>query len=191
MKYLALGSRIQKIREKKKVSLEALSQKTQIEIERLKRIEAEKEQPLIGTLISIAKALEVNVADIFRDRISEKAFEIVRKAEREKVRPLMKPAKTHLFDYAYDLLIPPGSDKHLSAYLIDLPPHQSRRPTDDITHSGEEFMFMIEGSLEGEIGGKKISLSEGDSLYFRSTEPHVFYNPSNKHARAIAVIYPF
>lgn len=191
MKYLALGSRIQKLREKKNLSIDELSKKTGLSVEKLIRIEEDKEQPIIGNLILLSKALGVNVADIFRDRFSDKAYEILKKGERQKVKPLLKPTKAHLFDYTYELLTHPGPDKHLSAYLIELPPRQGRRPSEDVTHSGEEFMYVLEGEFVGEIGGKKITLKEGDSIYFRSTESHVFFNPNDQIARAIAVIYPF
>lgn len=191
MDYLALGKRIRDLREKKGLSLEAVSEKSGIPVAKLKKIEADKEQPLIGALISLSKALNVNVADIFRDRPLKRNFEIVRKSEREKVKPLLAPAKTKIFDYQYQLLTHPSDDKHLDAYLIELPPFQSKPPRDDATHDGEEFIFLLEGVLAGEIAGEAFQMEPGDSLFLRSTLPHVFYNPGKITAKALTVIYPF
>lgn len=191
MDYLALGKRIKDLREKKGLSLEDVSEKSGIPVAKLKKIEADKEQPLIGTLISLSKALNVNVADIFRDRPLHRKFEIIRKSDREKVKPLVTPSKAKIFDYQYELLTNPSDEKHLDAYLIELPPHQSKPPRDDATHDGEEFIYLLEGVLEGEISGESFRMEPGDSLYLRSTLPHVFFNPGKITARALTVIYPF
>jgi transcriptional regulator with XRE-family HTH domain len=191
MKYLALGDRIQNFRERKALSLEEVAKKTGISVDQLKRIEANEEQPIIANLILLSKALDINVADIFRDRPLRKAFEIMRKKDRKRVQPLVQPAKTKIFDYTYEPLTSASEDKHLDAYLIELPPHQTKRPTNDVTHEGEEFIYILEGEMAGEIAGEKFHLEAGDSLFLRSTSPHVFYNPTSKPTKALTVIYPF
>lgn len=191
MKFLALGTRLKKLRERRKLSITGLAKKIGIDPEKLERIESDLEQPLIGTLVSLSKALHVNVADIFRDRPQKGSFEIVRGHEREKIKPLLKPGKGKIFDYQYELLTAPAADKHLEAYLVEVPPRQSQRPHDDVTHPGEEFMYVLEGVIDGEIDGRKFSLKKGDSLFFRSSESHVFFNPHETMARALVVIYPF
>lgn len=191
MKSLALGKRLKHLREKRKLSLKALAATVGVTEGKLERIEQDLEQPLIGHLIQIAKALDVNVAEILRDRIPKQPFQIIRQKDRERVRPLRDVKKSKIFDYQYEFLTHPSEDKHLDAYMIELPPRQSKPPRDDMTHPGEEFIYLLEGRLEGEIDGEKIFLEPGDSLYLRSTQAHVFFNPGDQVARAVTVIYPF
>jgi transcriptional regulator with XRE-family HTH domain len=191
VKYLALGQRIRAIRERKKMSLEKIAHKTGLSIEQLSRIENDKEQPIIASLILLSKAMEVNVADIFRDRPSKVAYEVVRADHREKIRPLLRPTGAQILDYSYELLTTPGNDKHLTGYLVEFPARQSQRPSNDVTHAGEELIFMLEGSIEAEVAGQRMTLLPGDSLFFRSTEPHTFFNPHEKIARAVVTVYPF
>ena len=191
MKYLALGKRLKNLREKRGLSSDELAQVSGLSLEKLNRIEADKDQPIIAELIRLAKALHVNVADIFRDRPAAQNFEVVRKKDREKVKPLLKATKAGVLDYAYELLTSPEATKHMEAYLVDLSPRQSQRPHDDLTHPGEEFMYILSGEITAMIDGKKIELTEGDSLYFKSTDPHTFYNPAGVKAQALVVIYPF
>lgn len=191
MDYLALGKRIQAIRKRKGLSVDEVAKRAEIPVETLKKIEADEDSPLINHLIRLSKTLDVNVAEIFRDRPVKANFEIVRKEDREKVRPLVTPAKTKIFDYRYELLTHPSGDKHLDAYLIELPPHQSKPPRQDVTHAGEEFIYILEGVLEGEISGESFRLNPGDSLYLRSTQAHIFYNPGTTVTKALTVIYPF
>ncbi len=191
MKYLALGKRLRHLREKRKLSLKALASSVGLTEDKLERIENDEEQPLIGHLIQFAKALEVNVAEFLRDRVPQKTFEVIRKREREKIKPLREVKNSKIFDYQYEFLTHPSEDKHLDAFLIELPPHQAKPPRDDMTHPGEEFIYLLEGRLEGEVDGEKFFLEPGDSLFLRSTQPHVFFNPGSVMARAITVIYPF
>lgn len=191
MEYLALGSRIRQLREKKGLSSIELARSIDLPVEKLERIERNEEQPIIATLIRLSKALDVNVADILRDRPRKRTFDLMRASDRRRVKPYLEPARGRIFDYIYEPLSEASEDKHLEAYMIEVPAYQSRRPQDDVTHPGEEFMYVLEGHIRGEIGDEVIDLAPGDSLYFRSTSKHLFYNPGQKTARALVVIYPF
>jgi len=192
MKYLALGKRIKSFRERKGLSVTELADKSGVPQGQLQKYEKNEEQPIIAHLIQLAKALDVNVADIFRNRPpSKEAFEIIRKKDREEVRAALKKSKGNIFDYAYVLLTTPSDEKHLDAFMIELQPQGKRSAAGKVSHAGEEFIFILEGELKGEIEGKAFHIKAGDSLYLRSTAPHVFYNPGNKNTKAIAVVYPF
>lgn len=39
-------------------------------------------------------------------------------------------------------------------------------------YAGQEFVFVLRGSVEVEFSGKKIVLNEGDTVYFDSHIPH-------------------
>lgn len=192
MKYLALGDRLRGFREKKSLSLKQLSEQVGISENELERIEKNETAPKIAQLIRFAKELDINVADIFRDRPQEQSYELLRKSERQRFSPLLEPNKnSKIYDYSYEMLTTPGDRKHLDAYLIEIPSLQEKKPYENLTHPGEEFVYVLEGKIEGEINGEPISLSGGDSLFFRSNTPHSFYNPYPEMARAITVIYPF
>lgn len=192
MKYLALGDRLRIFREKKSLTTKQLADRVGIPENELDLIEQNKTAPKIAQLIRFAKELDINVADIFRDRPQEKSFDLIRKGDRQRFSPLLEPnAKSKIYDYSYEMLTTPGERKHLDAYLIEIPALQEKKPYENLTHPGEEFIFVLEGKLEGEIDAQAISLSAGDSLFFRSNTPHSFYNPYEETARAITVIYPF
>lgn len=55
-------------------------------------------------------------------------------------------------------------------------------------HSGQEFIYMLEGRLEIRIGDKVEVLEPGDSLYFDSQTPHGMRGLDGKMARFIDVI---
>lgn len=191
MKYLGLGKRLKRLREEKALSLDELAEKTSLPRSLLESFESEGEVPRIAHLIKLSKVFDTNVANIFRDRPPAKGFELLRRSDRSKKNPLFETEDSKIKDYAYEPLSTPSDDKHMEAFLIELPPFQSERPMDDLTHPGEEFIYVLEGRIEGRVSGERFSLGVGDSLYLRSNAPHCFYNPGSETAKAVTVIYPF
>lgn len=191
MKFLALGKRLKGFREKKRLSISNLSEKTKITEGLLENYEKDLETPRIAELIKIAKALEINVADFFRERLHQKSYELLRKEDQVRVSPLTEPSKTPVRDYLYSPLTLPSGDKHLEAYLLDFPPAQSAKKIPDLTHPGEEFLYLLEGRLKMMVEGEEFEVSAGDSVFIRSTYPHALWNPFDQGARALHVTYPF
>jgi len=57
-------------------------------------------------------------------------------------------------------------------------------------HLGEEIRYILEGTLEVDIGGKRYLLKKGDCLWHTSELPHTLRNPGKKKARYFVVIIP-
>ena len=56
------------------------------------------------------------------------------------------------------------------------------------THPGQEFNYVVEGTVRIFIAGQEIILKEGDSLYFDSSKPHGMQNADDKRCRFITII---
>jgi mannose-6-phosphate isomerase-like protein (cupin superfamily) len=48
----------------------------------------------------------------------------------------------------------------------------SRPPAAQVSHSGQEFNYVVEGRMKVTVGKAEYILSEGDSIYFDATLPH-------------------
>ena len=58
-------------------------------------------------------------------------------------------------------------------------------------HDGEEFMHVIEGSVEMSVEGQRpVTLREGDSLRYRGRDGRAIRNPTSREARLFVVIWP-
>ena len=55
-------------------------------------------------------------------------------------------------------------------------------------HSGQEFVYVVEGRLEITLGGNAVVLSPGDSLYFDSQTRHALRGLDGKPAKFVDVI---
>ena len=57
------------------------------------------------------------------------------------------------------------------------------------THSGQEFNMVLEGDMELTIGKKTLTLHEGDSIIFDSTQPHGMRTLGESKVRFLAIIF--
>jgi len=48
----------------------------------------------------------------------------------------------------------------------------SRPPAAQVSHSGQEFNYVVEGRVKVTVGKAEYILSEGDSIYFNAALPH-------------------
>ncbi|MCL2067266.1 MAG: XRE family transcriptional regulator [Treponema sp.] len=63
----------------------------------------------------------------------------------------------------------------------------SKPPAALVTHSGQEFNFVVEGRMKITVGKREHLLSEGDSIYFDAHLPHG-QSAVDGHARFITII---
>jgi len=88
----------------------------------------------------------------------------------------------------YGSLSGPLDGKNLEPLLIELPPHYKGPPP--FAHEGEEFGYILEGSLTLLIQNEEYRLEPGDSAHFVSTVPHTWANNGSKPVKAIWVVTP-
>jgi len=56
------------------------------------------------------------------------------------------------------------------------------------SHAGQEFNYILEGSMDLQISGNTITLFEGDSIYFDATKPHGMKALGGKRVTFLAII---
>ncbi len=178
-----IGARIRAIREEKGVSLEDLSRLTGFEVAFLSGIETSQVQPQLGTMIKLSKALDSAFGRLVSGT-GDKLYSITRKAERRAAaRSTSKTGKKHL--YSYKSLAPDVKGRHMEALLVQL---LTATEKDISVHDGEEFVFVLDGTVLLEIGGERFELEPGDSAYYLSTTPHLIVAKEDK-ATILAVLY--
>ncbi|MBR6293270.1 MAG: helix-turn-helix transcriptional regulator [Lachnospiraceae bacterium] len=60
--------------------------------------------------------------------------------------------------------------KIMQPLLVTIDP--SDKTADLVSHKGEEFNYVVEGTIIVTIGDKELTLNAGDSVYFNPTIPH-------------------
>ena len=57
-----------------------------------------------------------------------------------------------------------------------------------VVHDGQEFNYVLEGTILVEFGDESVILNEGDSIYFDSTLPHGQQALNGKEAKFLTII---
>ena len=171
-----IGKRLKKSRTAKKISLDQVANDTGCSVDYLKKIESGSEMPPVGTLLQIAKTLQIDSGELLRE---EKA------ANREaRVKAYTKRTQ----NYAYTTLTPGAENKHLKAFLITVDAMKAHQGV-GYQHEGEEFVYVIKGTIEVSVGDHINRLKKGDSLHFNSGIRHLMRNTGKTDAELLVVIY--
>lgn len=179
-----LGQRVAAIRKEKGLSLEDLASRTGMDVQTLSRIEKDQYTPPLGELIRLGKALETRMG-YFIAPSAPTPYTIVRAHERKRVARFASGTKKK-HGYEYESLAPDKADRAMEPFLVTL------HPTDVLemsTHDGQEFIYVLEGSMEARIGDKVEVLQAGDAIYYDSTQPHLVRCSGEGPTRILAVLY--
>jgi len=178
-----VGDRIRKIREEKDLSLDEISKMTGFDVEFLSKIENKELQPQLGTVIRLSKALDSAFGRLVSG-VGEKLCSITRKNERRTIsRSTSKKGRKQI--YTYKSLAPDVQGRHMEAFLVQLEEDPEKETS---LHEGEEFIFVLDGEVNLEIGEDKFELEPGDSAYYLSTTAHHIAAKKGK-ATILAVMY--
>jgi quercetin dioxygenase-like cupin family protein len=171
----SVGQKIKQVRSKKNITLDTIANDTGFSIDYLKKIEAGKKIPPVGALLQIARALEIDSTFFLREQAS---------AVQDRVRAYTKRTD----NYAYTTLTPGAENKHLKAFKVAIEPLQDHEGV-GYQHEGEEFVYVLSGSVEIAVGEHINVLEEGDSLHFNSGIRHRMRNVSDTRAEMLVVVY--
>ncbi len=178
-----VGRRIQLLREERDISIEDLSHLTGFSVSRLEDIENGTEKPQLGTVMKLSKALDAAVGRLVSG-MGNKLYSITRKDERKQVfRSSSKKGEKKV--YSYMSLAPEVKGRHMEALIVQL--EQSEENEVSI-HNGEEFIFVLDGTVHLNIGKESYDLEPGDSAYYLSTTSH-FISAKSEKATILAVLY--
>ena len=181
-----VGERIKELREQKGLSLREVADLTGFSTALLSQMENHLVSPSLGTIIKLARALNVRVGDFLGETEGE-PFTIVRKDERKMVSRFASKEGVK-YGYSYESLGFDKKDRHMEPFIVTLEPATVKAAKTSV-HEGEEFIFVLEGEMEVILGNHTDILYPGDSIYYDSTIPHKVQCHQDKVTRILAVIY--
>jgi len=170
-----IGKKIKRARLDKKMTFENMANATGFSIDYLKEIESGKETPPVGTLLQIARALEMDSGFFLREQESQ-------------LRKRIKAYTKRTENYAYTTLTPGAENKHLKAFRIEIEAMTDHKGV-GYQHEGEEFVYVLKGDIEVVVGDHVNRLRKDDSLHFNSAIRHKMRNVGKDTAELIVVLY--
>ncbi len=180
----AIGAKLRELRRRKRMGLAELGRHTGLSPSLLSKIERGKMYPTLPTLLRIALVFSVDLGHFFSIGGSEVA--LMRRAER--LRFPDRPGETDAA-YRFESLDYGATDRKLSGYLAEF----ESMPVDDVRlhrHEGDEFLFVLTGTLGLYVEDHELVLEAEDSAYFRATRPHGYRRIGRRRCRAVVVVSP-
>ena len=165
-----LGQRIKQIRIKKGLTQESLAVRSGLTKSYISLLEAGKKIPAISTLSHIAVALGMSIGDFFESSFDHTGIAVVRKNERI---PMARNGAP--FGYVYEALSVQKKDRVMEPFIVKILPGNksgTKSKKVEFEHVGEEFDYVIEGSVKYTIDNQDYVLNEGDAIHFNSTMKH-------------------
>lgn len=180
-----VGERVRKVRENRGLSLEDISQRTGLDASFLEQIEDGSAAPPLGAVIKLAKALEMKMG-YFISGEEDQPYTIVRRTDRRVISRYDSGKGKH-YGYEYESLAPHKKDRHMEPFLVTLVPAETE--DERSSHDGQEFIFVLDGTMEVRLGEEILALEPGDAIYYDSTVPHLVKCRGDRPARILAVLY--
>jgi len=180
-----IGKRIRILRKEKGMTLAQLAKLCECSPSLLSQIETSTINPSLNTIHAIADAFNVplvNVVTDVKDSEIPSDYRLTWSTSDPDNRKVMtlKNGEVHFELLSRGLSVP--YEFVLSIY----PPGASSGET-LAAHKGEESGYLLEGSLDVQIGEENIQLTQGQTITLLSTVPHRLINRGKKKAVAIWV----
>jgi len=187
VKALQIGHKVRELRQKYRYTLQDLAHKTGLSKPFLSQIENNHVVPPIATLLKLARALNVGLAHFFQDQEENEKISITRPSDRMRMDRRPHQDKEQV-NYIYESLERRKSSKRMEPFLVEFPVQEVER-MEFQSHTGEEFLYLLEGKVEFRTGDRVEILEAGDSIYFDSDISHSFRCLSDQPAKAVAVLF--
>jgi transcriptional regulator with XRE-family HTH domain len=176
----SLGKRLRSLRKERSLTQRNLAQQAGISVNAVSLIERNEISPSVTTLQSLAGALKVRVSYFFDDDTSAKTIFLAGKD----MQAISSKGLT------IETLGHRLTGQQMEPFLITLEPgaESGQQP---VMHSGEEFVYCLQGVMEYNVEGTVYHLNEGDVLMFEASQPHHWRNPSAQVAKVLVMLQSF
>lgn len=174
----------------KNLSIHELAERSGLSAQQIELMINSDNIPSLSALIKIARALGVRLGTFLDD---SKALGPVIHRKEDVTKPAtcssqLSTTNSHLDFFS---LAASKTGRHMEPFIIDIKPFGEEECTYS-SHEGEEFIFVMEGSIKVSYGKETHILQAGDSIYYDSIVSHLICSTHNKPARFLAVVYsPF
>ena len=185
-----IGIKITTLREALGITRDELAERSGCEVVVIEELESGALAPSLAPLIKITRALGCRLGTLLDDE-SQLGPIITRAGLADVVARFKGTATDTSGQLAFHSLAAGKASKHMEPFMITIQPGAGAA-SDLSTHEGEEFIYVLEGTVEVEYGKETHMLTSGDSIYYDSIVPHEVRAGSGAPARILAVVYaPF
>jgi mannose-6-phosphate isomerase-like protein (cupin superfamily) len=179
-----LGTRVREIRKTRKWTLKEVADRTGLAISTISKMERGEISLTYDRFMRLAQGFGLDVGELFdasAEGFSHGTVSVTRAGDA----PVHRSAT-----YDYDMLASDVTGKHMVPMIGRIKAHSFGAFEDFIFHPGEEFIYVIEGTLAVHLKWRDpITLTKGDSIYFDSGLGHAYVSTSEQDATVLGVCW--
>lgn len=158
---MEIGNKIKELRIAKDLTQEELADRAELSKGFISQLERDLTSPSIATLIDLLQVLGTTINEFFKEEPEEQIvfhyedyFEKIDYELKNKTEWIIPNAQKNMME-PIRLTLEPGG----STYL-------------DVPHEGEEFGYVMKGSIKIHVGKKIFTARKGESFYFTAHSEH-------------------
>lgn len=170
-----VGARLRALREARGWSLRTLAENCSLSVNAISLIERGRSSPTVASLLLLAEALDVPIAEFFHEDDHVGAVFVEREHRPTQVKN----------GVSMESLAPGMRNQQLEPFLFTLEPGSGNEEL--VRHPGQEFAFCLAGRVEYCVEGTTFPLDSGDSLLLEATRAHRFRNVGSATAKVLVV----
>lgn len=145
-------------------TLEEIAQASGLTRGMISKVENGKATPAVDSLVRIAGVLGVSASVLLEE--SSYTDSIFQKSALKEI-----PVRTER-GFSFSSIASIRRDKLMHPSLVRARKGEVKRHK--LSHTGEEFIYVLEGVMRTKVGEDEFVMSAGDTLYFNTEEPHSF-----------------
>ena len=177
-----IAMRVRELREIAGVSPETLAQELGVSRETLQGYEGGDADIPVSFLFKVAHRFNVELTDL-----------LTGESPRLHIYSLVRCGKGVSIErrkqYSYRSLAFNFIHKKAEPFHVTVEPESPGTPLSFSSHPGQEFNYVLEGTLKITIDGHDLVLNPGDSLYFDSGYSHAMQALDDRPAKFLAIIF--
>lgn len=176
---MKIGNKIKMLRIKNGLTQEELANRSEISKGFISQIERDLTSPSIATLVDLLQCLGTNLKDFFNEIVDEKIvfgkddFFVTNDTDnKSEIRWIVPDSQKNRMEPILMILSPGGSSE------------------EDQPHEGEEFGYVLSGSIYVHLGSRKYKVKKDESFYFKANVVHHITNSGKTEAKVLWVSTP-
>ena len=177
---MEIGKEIKRLRLQRGLTQEELADRCELSKGFISLLERDLTSPSIATLMDILESLGSDLKTFFSKTGDEKLVfgedDIFVKEDEEGIRGSIR------------WLVPSAQKNRMEPILVEMAP--GGETTEDDPHEGEEFGYVLSGTVKVVVGDRTMRARRDDSFYFKPTAPHKLVNAGKSVCRVIWVSTP-
>ena len=176
---MQIGDKLRRLRLQRGLTQEELADRCELSKSFISLLERDLTSPSLDTLADLLESLGSDLPTFFREKDEKLVFgseDIFVKEDPELMKGMIR------------WLIPSAQKNQMEPILVEMAP--GGETAEDDPHEGEEFGYVLSGTIRIVLGDRAERVRKDESFYFRPTAPHKLVNVGKGVCRVLWVSTP-